>query len=135
MQVITPAVKDDILSYICIKCPPENFFKIDTEEILRDIECDFNTLDAILSQFQRLNFLSKLGVGDTTTFVPHLEATDFKQRGGFVAQEEIFETNIKRLLLEVDNLKKQLSPDQLETANKISSIASAIFSGLALLHK
>lgn len=64
-----------------------------------------------------------------------MEANDFLLRGGFVAQEELLETNINKLLLEIDNLKKQLGPDQLETVNKLSSIASAVFSGLSLFSK
>lgn len=135
MPIITPAIKDEILTYICIKCTPEDLFFLNTNEILSEIECDFDTLKAVLFQFQRLNFIRKLEVGENTMFIPHLEASDFKQRGGFGTQEEIFETNIKKLLLEVDNLKKQLSPDQLETANKISSIATTILTGLGLLHK
>jgi hypothetical protein len=135
MRIVTPALKDEILFYICNKCSVEDLFFCSTSEVLEDTKFDFDSLNGILSQFQRFNFLKALEVGDVTKFILQVEAHDFANRGGFVMQEEILETNIKKLLLEVDNLKKQLTPDQLDTTNKISAIASAIFTGLGLLHK
>ena len=72
---------------------------------------------------------------DNTNIIMCAELHDFAQKGGFVIQEEIFKANIEKLGFEIDNLRKQLAPDKLDTLNKISSIASALFGGLALLPK
>ena len=87
-------------------------------------------------QFQRLGFIEHLNLRRSNiAFILRTDAHDYAQKGGFVAQEEVFKANIDKLLLEIDNLKKQLRPDQLDTANKISGIASALLSGFSLLHK
>lgn len=65
----------------------------------------------------------------------YIELHDFANKGGFAIQEEIFKANLDKLEFEIDLLRKQLSPDKLDSLNKISSIASALFGGLSLLPK
>ena len=60
------------------------------------------------------------------------EAHELWQRGGFFVQEEILKNNINKLALEIDLLSKQLSPDLIDKAQKISSIGKNILSALNL---
>lgn len=136
MQIITPAIKDKVLYYLATTVPLENFAYHSTEVIIKDTETNYESFEAIVRQFERFGLIRDLAVGHiNSNFIIQMELHDFAQKGGFVAQEEIFEANIKKLLYEVDNLKKQLGPDQLEQANKISAIAAAIFAGLSLFKK
>ena len=61
-----------------------------------------------------------------------VKAHDMWAHGGFTAQEEILKANIEKLDLQLQYLTKQLGPDYLDTASKISSIGSAIMSALPL---
>ena len=89
-----------------------------------------------MQYFGRINFLEELGINRKGfSLILLTEAHNFYLKGVFAIQEEIFKANIEKLGFEIDNLKKQLSPDKLDTLNKISFIASALFGGLALLPK
>ena len=136
MTTITPAVKDKVLFHLRDNCPLEQMVYVPTKELLADTETDFETLRAVLYQFERFGFFKEVGVGrESTSIIMYIELHDFANKGGFAIQEEIFKANIEKLGFEIDNLRKQLSPDKLDTLNKISSIASALFGGLALLPK
>jgi len=135
-MIITSKHKDKLLFYLCTEFELETFGYADTKKILNDVDLDFKTYNAIIYQFERYGFLSELGVGaDNTCFIIHAELHDYAEKGGFVIQNEIFKSNIEKLSFEIENLKKQLSPNNLDTLNKISSIASALFGGLDLLPK
>ena len=134
--MITTAIKDKILLYLCEETTPEQVSSASTNDILRDLETDFDTFNAVMAQFQRFGFVEDLNLRRShLSFILRTDAHDFVQKGGFVIQDEIFKANIEKLGFEIDHLKKQLGPDKLDTLNKISSIASALFSGLALLPK
>ena len=136
MTTITPAVKDKVLFHLRDNCPLEQMVYVPTKELLAETETDFETLRAVLYQFERFGFFKEVGVGrESTSIIMYIELHDFANKGGFAIQEEIFKANIEKLGFEIDNLRKQLSPDKLDTLNKISSIASALFGGLALLPK
>lgn len=134
--MITPAIKDNVLKWLCLNLKPESLYTIDMEDLLKTANIDFDTLNSVLSYFERIGLIEELNSRRVAIhLIVRVEANDFLLRGGFVGQEELLETNIKKLLLEIDNLKKQLGPDKLETVNKLSSIASAVFSGLSLFGK
>ena len=136
MTTITPSIKDKVLFHLRDNCPLEKLVYVPTKELLNDTETDFDTLKAILYQFERFGFFEEVGVGhDNITIIMHVELHDFAHHGGFAIQEEIFKANLDKLEFEIDFLRKQLSPDKLDSLNKISSIASALFGGLALLRK
>lgn len=63
------------------------------------------------------------------------EFFDFVRHGGFTAQEELLLANLNKLLLEIETFEKDLSPNLLEKANKIASIAGSIATGLGLFMK
>ncbi len=134
--MITPAIKDNVLKWLCLNLKPESLYTIDMADLLKTANIDFDTLNSVLSYFERIGLIEELNSRRVAIhLIVRVEANDFLLRGGFVGQEELLETNIKKLLLEIDNLKKQLGPDKLETVNKLSSIASAVFSGLSLFGK
>lgn len=135
-MIITPTIKDTVLNYLCSTFRVEQHEMLDMKDILSDLNLDFDTFYAVMQYFQRIGFLEELGLNRRAVRLILLtEAHDFHLKGGFVIQEEIFKANIEKLGFEIDNLKKQLGPDKLDTLNTISSIASALFSGLALLPK
>lgn len=133
MLIITPAVKDKVLFFLCENATPEQLSSANTTDILKELELGFGIFNAIMVQFQRFGLIEDLNLRrDFINFILLTDAYDYAQKGGFIDQEGIFKSNIEKLLLEVDNLKKQLSPNQLESANKISAVASSIFSELSL---
>lgn len=134
MTTITSVLKDKVLFHLRDNCPLEQMVFVPTKELLAETETDFETLRAILYQFERFGFFKEVIVGhENTSIIMYLELHDFASKGGFAVQEEIFKANIEKLGLEIDELRKQLSPDKLDTVNKISTIAAALFAGLALL--
>jgi hypothetical protein len=136
MTTITLAIKDIVLFHLRDNYPLEQLVYVTTKELLIHTETDFDTFRAVLRQFERFGFLEELGVEyENTCFILLADLHDFAYKGGFFVQEELFKGNIEKLGFEIDHLRKQLGPDHLDTMNKISSIASAIFSGLALLPK
>ncbi len=133
MQIITPSLKDNVLFYLCNHASAEQVSQGKTDDLLKGLELDFPTFNAIMTQFQRFGFIEDLNLTHShIMFILRVDAHDYAQKGGFIAQEEVFKANIDKLLLEVEHLKKQLAPDKLETVNKIAAIASSIFSGLSL---
>lgn len=135
-MLITPKIKDDCLNWICMNCPVEALVQIDQQELLISSGIPFDILAGVLRHFERIGLIEELNCRRVATFlIVNAEAHEFVLRGGFLAQEEVFETNIAKLILEIENLKKQIAPDHLDTVNKISSIASAILGGLTLFKK
>lgn len=134
--MITAAIKDKVLFYLCNQVVPEQVSQGKTPDILKGLEMEFDTFNAIMIQFQRFGFIEDLNLRRSfLSFILLTDAHDYAQKGGFVVQDEIFRANLQKLDLEIDILKKQLGPDKLDTLNKISGIVSALFSGLALIPK
>jgi hypothetical protein len=130
-MIVTPVLKDNVLNCLCESLSFEQFSQLDIEALLQETQTDFETLQAILNQFQRLGFISDLNMRySALSFCLHLEASDFKNRGGFYAQEEVLKLNLEKLLLEIENLKPNF-PDKLEN---FTSIASNIVSCLGLIN-
>ena len=135
-MIINSSIKDRVLFYLTTNFQLDNYDDANTNEILEKTETDLKSLKAILRQFQQFGFLTEVGVDqDSCCFNLKIEIHDFAEKGGFAIQDDIFKANIEKLGFEIENLKKQLAPEQLGTLNKISGIASALFAGLALLPK
>jgi hypothetical protein len=136
MTIVTSTHKDKLLYYLCSNAALEELSEADTQLCLNELELDIDAFRGIMIQFERFGFLEEVSVRNSSFyFILRIESHDFLQKGGFAIQDEIFKANIEKLGFEIDNLRKQLSPDKLDTLNKISSIASALFGGLALLPK
>ena len=134
--MITADIKDKVLFYLCSNAIPEKHSEGKTSDTLKELEMDFNTFNAVMVQFQRFGFIEDLNLRQSyMSFILLTDANDYAQKGGFVVQEEIFKINLQKLELEIDNLKKQLGPDKLDTLSKVSSIIQTLFTGLALLPK
>lgn len=133
MDLITPQQKDQILTYLC----NNSLFEANVQGSLSplyNLGFSFIQLKAILKQFERINFISKVNLKhDFISFTLHMEANDFLLRGGFTFQELILETNLQKLDLELQNLKKQLEPEHLDSIEKISSILGTVISAITLL--
>lgn len=134
MNLITPEIKDNVLTDII--SVDNGFVQLNYEDAHK-YGISPNQLAMIIKQFIRMDFLESkgefIGGGFGGIFITTtLEAHDFLSHGGFYAQEEILKANINKLGLELEALSKELGPDFIEKANKISSIASNIISFLSL---
>ena len=62
----------------------------------------FDILNPILTYFNRIGLIAELNSRrDAIHLILQVEAHELYLRGGFTAQEELLETNIKKLLLEM----------------------------------
>jgi hypothetical protein len=126
-MTITCEVKDSILEKLCAITPERHI-----SFTPKDFGMPFDALNAVLSQFQRLGFISKLSARRVEIGVTvHLEAHDYLSHGGFVAQEELLAKNLQKLLLEIESLK----PSMPERVNTITTIIASITSFLGLVIK
>lgn len=135
-RIIGPGQKDSVLKLLCTSFTPEQLVQFSVPAALKKLDLTFDEFNAIMKSFQRLGFIGELNLRRNVGFtVLQVEANDYYLRGGFAFQEDLLEKNIEKLLLEVDNLKKQLAPKHLETVNKISSISATILTGISLIKK
>ena len=128
---ITPILKDKILQYICQADFERNIY-IELKTILSELNIEFNDLQAILSQFERLGFISNLNLRrNVTTFflIVHVDALDFKNRGGFLVYEYELKMKLEKMALEIDSLSKSFP----EKASVFTNIAADIASCLSLV--
>ncbi|WP_445723308.1 hypothetical protein [Flavobacterium sp.] len=128
---ITPILKDKILEYICQADFERNIY-IELKTILSELNIEFNDLQAILSQFERLGFISNLNLRrNVTTFflIVHVDALDFKNRGGFLVYEYELKMKLEKMALEIDSLSKSFP----EKASVFTNIAADIASCLSLV--
>jgi len=103
--MITPIIKDEVLKWLSLNLETETLCKIDLDDLLKTTNLTFDTLNSVLTYFQRIGFIEELNARRIAVFlILRVEANDFLLRGGFVEQEEILESNIKKLLLEINSL-------------------------------
>lgn len=133
VMLITPSIKDKVLLFLCTEITPEQVISANTNDFLKELNMEFDIFHAILNQFERFGFVSHLNLRRSYISLAVLtEAHDYFQKGGFTGQEELFKVNLEKLNYEIENLKKELAPDLLDKANKISGLISTLFSGLSL---
>ena len=128
---ITPILKDKILEYICQADFERNIY-IELKKILSELNIEFNDLLAILSQFERLGFISNLNLRRNVTsffLIVHVDALDFKNRGGFLVYEYELKMKLEKMALEIDSLSKTFP----EKASVFTNIAADIASCLSLV--
>lgn len=127
LPLITTKIKDDTLQWLCVNVRPGRLVQIDMSDMLNTVNIDFDTLNAVLYDFEELDLIESLNMRRTATFlILKVRAHDFFRQGGFAVIDALTEANIQKLLYEIESLAKQLKPDQLDTFNKIASIASAV---------
>lgn len=131
LPLITTKIKDDTLQWLCQYMRPGDLAEIDHNDLLNLLDVDFDTLLAMLEDFEELGLVTSLtsarnGIDGIILLSLKIKAHTFIQQGGFAVLDALTEANIQKILLELDNLKKQLKPDQVEAVIKLTSIASAI---------
>ncbi|MCB6971852.1 MULTISPECIES: hypothetical protein [Butyricimonas] len=135
-NLITPVMKDELLSLLVANCELNTYLSSNHPKPLLDIAGSRNNLQAIFNQFCRLGLLSKGVVSSNSiSVVVNVEAHDFLSRGGFTAQEEILKANINKLGLELESLSKELEPKFAEKASTIMTIANNILSVVGFLER
>lgn len=128
---ITPSSKDLVLAELCTAEFEVNVY-IPLRPFLQHTHLEFHELQAVLNQFERLGFISNLNLRRTVSdffLIVHLDALDFKNRGGFLVQEEVLKLTLEKLYLEVE----QLSKDFPEKALTFTGIAANIATCLGLI--
>lgn len=132
LPLITTKIKDDTLQWLCHNVRPSRLTQIDIPGLLNITNVDSGTLRAILENFYEIGLIENListeeDEGDILLILK-VTAHTFIQQGGFAVEDALTEANMQKILLELENLQKQIKgkPDQLETFNKISTIASSI---------
>lgn len=135
MAIITPAIKDKVLSSLLSYEETTLFFDFNKLGELLDIEQKYAII--ILKQFERLGLVN-LGYYDGKDIVIislNAEIYDFFNHGSFTGQEELLRANIEKLNLELLNLSKELESSKLDTINKITAIAGSVATALGLFNK
>jgi len=128
---ITSILKDSILEYIC-KVDYEKRINFDLKTVLNELNVEFNDLNAILIQFERLGFISNLFLRKNVTsfyLIVHVDALDFKNRGGFLVYEYELKMKLEKLALEIDSLSKSFP----EKASVFTNIAADLASCISLV--
>lgn len=121
--MITSLKKDELLNALCDAKNYETLLSISLKNVLSELDLNFNELNAVLQQFQRLGFISELNVRKNSSEIylaVHLEALDFKNQGGFFVQEETLKLTLEKLALEVEQLSKDF-PDKALTFTSIAA--------------
>lgn len=109
-------------------------FSVELSEYANEFNTEQTVIAEILDQFERLVFLRQQKyMGDVILVNLTIDAFDFVNRGGFLVQEELLKANIQKLGLEIDLLCKELSPNLLEKAHKISAIGASIASAIKIM--
>lgn len=130
--MITPQMKDKVLSYMVEQKLPR--FIICTDNLATELDIEPEFICLIIEQFEKQSLCriqEKRGLGfPPTTFVILLtaDAYDAKRNGGFVFQEEIMKTNLAKLDMELTQLYRESSETTLNRIQKIMSIVGTISS-------
>lgn len=131
MRLITPSDKDKVLTFFVAKADNERFI-VDFDTLQNELDVEPQLVKVILNGFNQEDILDVKWMNDSVRIVITYKAHDIISHGGFVAQDEILKSNIEKLDMQLQYLTKQLSPDYLDTAAKLSSIGSTILSALPL---
>ncbi|GAB3969596.1 hypothetical protein GCM10028806_16100 [Spirosoma terrae] len=125
LPLITTRIKDNLLKWLCQNVRVEQITDVDFDELEQLTGLDADTLEGVLIGFKDMGLISEIQWrGDYMSL--KMKAHDLYRNGGFVITDALTEANIQKLLYELDHLKQQLKPNQLETFNKVASIVSAI---------
>lgn len=131
LPLITTKTKDDVLRWLCYNVPPGQYTQIDFPGILKATNVDYDTIQAVLKDFYEISLIGDFNIlsedAESDIFITlKVRAHTFIQRGGFAIEDALNEANIQKILLDLENLQRQLKPDQVDEFNKIASIAASI---------
>lgn len=125
---ISPELKDKLLEFLC-QANFETNIHIELNLLLSEIGIEFNDLYAVFRQFERMGLISNLNLRRNVTrffLIVHVEALDFKNRGGFLVQEYELKMRLEKLALEIDNISKTIPEKASEFTNIAANLASCI---------
>lgn len=128
--MITIEEKDKVLAFICShEVESVHFVALREWAVLQISE---KSIVAILRQMERQGLVEEVSYSSCLiSFLTRTEAHDFVRHGGYFAQEELLTKNIKKLILEIEELKPKFP----EKAAAIASITSGIATALGLFLK
>jgi hypothetical protein len=132
---ITPELKDKLLNHF--KEANTIRFAFYAPEVAKQVDMDVDVVKLIFDQIVSKGLVKTELISSAGSCLVTLKAEffDFIRHGSFTGQEELLEANINKLLFEIETLKKDLSPNLLEKANKIASIGASIATALGLFIK
>ena len=133
--MITPEIKDKILSFIVLK--DKIRFEIRIESLANELDISPDIISAIVQYFSRIGLLQinkEMGFMGKETFdiTMNVEAYDLYHEGGFTFQEEILKAQLNKLDEELSLLKKKTTDSTLSTIEKMISIVGTILKSLPL---
>lgn len=123
MNLITPEIKDSLLKTLCENAPFERLVSFSPSDLG---DHDFDIINAILLQFQRMGLIESLNARrNTISLILLLDAQDFLRIGGFQMREVAAKQAFEKLKLELNNLQDDF-PEKTATF-------TTIFAGLATI--
>lgn len=129
-MLITSQIKDAVLSEIINR---NITFCIEKESFSEHLNLPNEIVCQILKHFVSKNLISMQEMlGGAALITTMVNAHDLYAQGGFVGQQDILKNNILKLDLEISKLSKELTPDNLDTIDKITSISASIITALSL---
>lgn len=125
--MITAEMKDKILTVLATDAQLERLIHFPTILFAEEIGVPKQYVEPIMRQFERNGLISEFVYGNREIcFVCHAELHDFYRKGGFLAQEAITQTQLEKMYTELLVLQKELEPDHLDKANKLSGIIQGV---------
>ena len=129
LPLITSQMQDATLQWLCSNVRLGDMVPFDWHELLNTTGIDDETMEVILEDFEERGLIKNFNLARIgPALILKVEAHKFHQKGGFTVMDALNEANMQKLLYELDNLKKQLKPDQLDTLNKVTTIMASIAS-------
>lgn len=128
--MITPEIKDKMLSYLCDNFEFEGVCVLQNDELFNIAPISLNDLEAFFGQLVRMGLVGEETevISDNKSYVfLYLEAQDFLRIGGFTAKEAVLKQSVEKLQLEVEKLRQNPS-DPLTAITNVTTIATNILS-------
>lgn len=128
--MLSPEIKDKILSYLCDTFEFEGVCVLQNDEIFNLVPISLNELEAFFGQLIRLKLvgIETEVLTETKSYIfLYLEAQDFLRIGGFTAKEAVLKQSVEKLRLEVEKLRQNPS-DPLTAITNVTTIAANILS-------
>lgn len=128
--MLTPEIKDRMLSYLCDTFEFEGICILQNDEIFNLVPVSLNELEAFFGQLVRMKLVGEqtMVFSETKSYIfLYLEAQDFLRIGGFTGKEAILKQSVEKLQLEIEKLRQNPS-DPLTAITNVTTIATNILS-------
>ncbi len=126
-------LKDKVLNYLIDTTPLFGMRTINVDEEAEKIEVAQSFFSECIKYFSRKGLLEyQAFMGGEMLINFKMEAHDFAQHGGFVAEEEMLGIQFEKLLTEVKALKSQIGQDKFDKITGIMTAITAYYSTFIL---